>query len=77
MLKRLGYNRGEILILVLLVLGIPWNLSGNISELEWRSIDQVVINIPAEERALGRRRVIDSHYHLILIGCLRGTRGEV
>ena len=65
------------MILVLLVLGIPWNLSGNISELEWRSIDQVVINISAEDCTLRRYRLIYSYNELVLSGYFRWTGSEV
>src|SRR4029079_17914117 len=52
----------QVLVLVLLVLRKTGKLRGNIPELKRSGINQVVINISAEESALSRCRVIDSHY---------------
>src|SRR6185503_978160 len=67
----------QVLILILLILRKTWEFGGNIPELKWSCIDQVVINVATEERTPGGRGVVDSHNQLVLIGRLRWARGEV
>ena len=49
----------QVLVFVLLVLRKTWKLSRNIPELKWGRIEQVVVNISAEEGILRRCSMID------------------